>query len=63
MLRSYLTAHTAAAACDCLDLKAAACLEADPVSEEELKEDLNRDYQTEALARRGLMGAMLKMHI
>ena len=56
MLRSYLMAHTAAEACDCLDSEAAACLYEDPVSKEELKENMNIGYQTEALSRQGLMG-------
>lgn len=56
MLRSYLTAHTAAEACDFLDPEAAACLYEDPVSKEELKENMNIGYQTEALSRHGLMG-------
>ena len=60
MLRSFILAHTAAAACDYLDLEAASCQDDSTVSEEERKESLNAQYQAEVLSRQGIMNTAIE---
>lgn len=55
MLKSYIIAHTAAAAADYLDLEAVSCLYGGTVSNDELKTILSRSYQEEALSPQGPM--------
>ena len=56
MLKSYLIAHTAAAASVYLDLEAVSCLQGTGETEDEFLEFLNRSYQAEALSPRELVG-------
>ena len=60
LLRSYLMAHTAAAASEYLDLEAVSCLYEWDMPKEELIENLNSGYQAEALSRQGLMSVALE---
>ena len=60
MLRSYILAHTAAAAGDYLDLEAASCLDDSTVSKEERKKSLNAQYQAEVLSRQGMMNTAIE---
>ena len=60
VFRSYLLAHTAAAACDYLDLEAASCPEEMTVSDDEMKTILNERYQADVLSRQGLMSVAVE---
>ena len=56
MLKSYALAHTAAEACDYLDLAACRCLEKEDVPEADAIDSLNDQYKTEVLSARGPVG-------
>ena len=60
MLKSYLMAHTAAAASAYLDLEAASCLEDGHAEKDVLMERLNKGYRTELFSSRSLMSVAVE---